>query len=209
MAKDLKISEMQKTSSPREDAIIPIVEQGMNKSTTVGDIRKPLKDSLNNKQDKLISGTNIKTINGQTVLGEGNITIQNTAGSTDYTSLNNKPRINNIELLGNKTLDELNIQQKGDFANKVTQQNISGTSITQELLPNKFYLFQEVTSLTLTLANPIEGLYNEYMLQFTSGDTPTTLNLPETIKWIGSNLIQSNKTYQISIVNNIAIMGGI
>lgn len=134
MAKDLKISEMQKTSSPREDAIIPIVEQGMNKSTTVGDIRKPLKDSLNNKQDKLISGTNIKTINGQTVLGEGNITIQNTAGSTDYTSLNNKPRINNIELLGNKTLDELNIQQKGDFATKQelnTKQNnlVSGNNI--------------------------------------------------------------------------------
>ena len=33
------------------------------------------------KQDKLISGTNIKTINGQSVLGGGDITVQ--AGDTD------------------------------------------------------------------------------------------------------------------------------
>lgn len=28
------------------------------------------------KQDTLVSGTNIKTVNGQTLLGEGNIEIQ-------------------------------------------------------------------------------------------------------------------------------------
>ena len=34
------------------------------------------KAELANKQDQLVSGTNIKTINGQTLLGEGNIEIQ-------------------------------------------------------------------------------------------------------------------------------------
>lgn len=33
----------------------------------------------------------------------------------DYNVLDNKPQINNIELTGNKTLDELNIQPKGDY----------------------------------------------------------------------------------------------
>ena len=33
-----------------------------------------------NKQDKLVSGTNIKTINHQTLLGAGNITIQGGGG---------------------------------------------------------------------------------------------------------------------------------
>lgn len=41
-------------------------------------------DSVPNKQDKLVSGQNIKTINGQDVLGEGDITIE--AGG-DTTSL--------------------------------------------------------------------------------------------------------------------------
>lgn len=34
------------------------------------------KDEVSNKQDTLVSGTNIKTINGQSLLGEGNIEIQ-------------------------------------------------------------------------------------------------------------------------------------
>lgn len=34
------------------------------------------KEELDNKQDKLVSGTNIKTINGQSLLGSGNITIR-------------------------------------------------------------------------------------------------------------------------------------
>ena len=45
-----------------------------------------LKTDLNGKQDKLVSGTNIKTINGDSILGTGNITISRatTAGTADY-----------------------------------------------------------------------------------------------------------------------------
>ena len=42
--------------------------------------------------------------------------IINTSGTSDYDELINKPQINNIELMGNKTLDELGIQPKGDYA---------------------------------------------------------------------------------------------
>lgn len=58
------------------------------------------------KQDKLISGTNIKTINNETLLGDGNIEIE---GSTDYVELVNKPSINGVELNGNKTTTDLGI----------------------------------------------------------------------------------------------------
>ena len=37
------------------------------------------------------------------------------AGTTDYTQLENKPQINSIELTGNKTLDDLGIQAKGNY----------------------------------------------------------------------------------------------
>jgi hypothetical protein len=33
---------------------------------------------------------------------------------TDYNNLDNKPKINDVELIGNKTLDELNIVKKED-----------------------------------------------------------------------------------------------
>lgn len=42
--------------------------------------------------------------------------IINTSGTSNYNELINKPQINNIELIGNKTLDDLGIQPKGDYA---------------------------------------------------------------------------------------------
>ena len=39
-------------------------------------------DLANGKQDKLVSGTNIKTINGQSLLGNGNITIEGGTGGS-------------------------------------------------------------------------------------------------------------------------------
>ena len=42
-------------------------------------------DGVNDKQDKLVSGTNIKTINGTSLLGSGNIDIQGGSGSS-YTA---------------------------------------------------------------------------------------------------------------------------
>ena len=41
-----------------------------------------LKSELNNKQDKLVSGTNIKTINGNSILGSGNIVIEGGGGGS-------------------------------------------------------------------------------------------------------------------------------
>lgn len=71
-----------------------------------------------NKQDTLISGTNIKTINNTSLLGEGNITIEGGGGggTSDYTDLTNKPSINNVTLNGNKSLNDLGIQPKGNYA---------------------------------------------------------------------------------------------
>ena len=42
-------------------------------------------NTADNKQDKLVSGVNIKTINGQDLLGEGDITVEGGGGSADLT----------------------------------------------------------------------------------------------------------------------------
>lgn len=71
----------------------------------------------NNKQDVLISGENIKTINNESILGSGNIEIGGGGGGTsDYTNLTNKPKINNVELNGNKTSSDLGLQPAGNYA---------------------------------------------------------------------------------------------
>lgn len=91
-------------------------------------------------------------------------------------------------------------------ADKIATENVA--EATKELQPNKYYIFGEVATLTITLAAGEENVLAEYMFEFTSGTTPTTLSLPEGIKWIGDSTIEASKTYQVSIVNNIAVMGG-
>jgi len=50
------------------------------------------KSELNNKQDTLVSGTNIKTINGKNILGEGNIVIEG-GGSVDLSDYATKAEL--------------------------------------------------------------------------------------------------------------------
>lgn len=69
-----------------------------------------VRKSFYNHQEKLVSGTNIKTINGQDILGSGNLDIS--GGTTDYNQLTNKPQINSVELSGNKSLEDLGIPTK-------------------------------------------------------------------------------------------------
>lgn len=82
------------------------------------------------------------------------------------------------------------------------------TLSTYTIKPNVFYVFPTANEIVVNLEEATDvSRYNEYMFQFTSNDY-TTLILPTTIKWIGDSEVEPNKIYQVSIVNNIAVMGG-
>ena len=90
-----------------------------------------LQNQINVKQDTLISGTNIKTINNESLLGSGNIDIQG-GGTSDYSNLTNKPSINNVTLSGNKSLSDLGIQPAGSYATTIDledKQNIEDNNL--------------------------------------------------------------------------------
>lgn len=126
---------------------------------------------INRKQDKLVSGTNIKTINGTSLLGSGDVII--------------------------------NAQSEIPVINH----GVSDTSFA--LTPNVFHKWGNVSSLSLTLATPSDPtILNEYIFQFTSGSTATSLTLPSTVKWTSELNIQPNKTYQVSIIDNLGVIGG-
>lgn len=75
---------------------------------------------LNSKQDTLVSGTNIKTINGETILGEGDITIQ--AGGTVDTEMSDTSENAVQNKVIKKYIDDL-------VGNILTQlQEINGTN---------------------------------------------------------------------------------
>lgn len=84
-----------------------------------------------------------------------------------------------------------------------------GTSdTTLSILPNVFHVWGEVASLTLTLAAGNSNVVNEYMFQFTSGSTPTSLSFSSNVSWITGSTIEANKTYQVSVLNGLVVMGG-
>lgn len=89
----------------------------------------------------------------------------------------------------------------------IEQPIIEQNETTVEIAPNVLNLWGEVTSLDITLADADATKVNEYMFQFTSGETATTLVLPAEIKWLSAPSIQANKVYQVSIINNLAVIG--
>lgn len=130
---------------------------------------------ISGKQDKLVSGTNIKTINGTSLLGSGNIVISGGGGSSS----------------GSGAYSEVN-------------HGTSDTTFT--LTPNTFHVWDEVSALTLTLGSETAGVANEFLFQFTSGATATSLTLPDDIKWANDSAptIAENKIYQVSILKGMA-----
>lgn len=69
---------------------------------------------------KKLEAGNIKAGDNITItVAGGNVYISSTGGgggTIDYTELENKPQINNVELTGNKSLNDLGIQPAGDYA---------------------------------------------------------------------------------------------
>ena len=70
----------------------------------------------------------IKVGSGLAISGDGTLSSTTSGGTTDYTALSNKPQINSVELSGNKSLDDLGIQAKGEYALKSELANKADTS---------------------------------------------------------------------------------
>ena len=135
------------------------------------------------------------------------ITITDKNGTTTTEIRNGKDGANGKDgTNGTNGKDGTNGQDGKNYSVEV----VESTTTTLEIQPNKFYKFGEVTELNLTLAEITDTTQlNEYMFEFVSGSTATTLTLPDTIKWLETPTIEANKTYQCSIVNDIGILVGV
>ena len=133
---------------------------------------------ISGKQDKLVSGTNIKTINGQSILGGGNIAIEG-GGSSGSGG--------------------------GDTAKEVV--HVSG-GVIEELEPNKVYFFEntnlefEIQS----IQEPYEDYAEFYVIIVAESsvggvaNTPT-ITLPDNINWANGNIpdLTEQGIYELSI----------
>lgn len=122
---------------------------------------------LNNK-GYLTSHQDIKTINGTSLIGSGNV------------------------IVGYKPLQ-------------------TSTSTTMTLSPNIYYRNTNtaLSRLTITLGSESDStILNEYLVEFTTRSSGTTITLPSSVKWANGETptFEASTTYQISIVNNLGIV---
>lgn len=90
----------------------------------------------------------------------------------------------------------------------VSRQEMQNTDTTVTLEPNKLYVFPEMSSLTVTLAEPDNSnVANEYHFFFTSGETATMLTLNDVLSDAYS--IEANMKYEVSILENVAYIKGV
>lgn len=91
-------------------------------------------DALGLKQDNLTAGENITIKNNV-------ISATSSSGVTDYEQLNNKPKINNMELTGDRTLEELGIINfSGNYEDLMDKPSIpTNSSFTLAGLGEKSY----------------------------------------------------------------------
>ena len=109
------------------------------------------KTELNAKQDTLVSGTNIKTINNQSILGEGNIEIQGGGMDEDTELLISSALVDLNDRKIDATEVKENYQKKGNYATNAkvdTKANISDVPTNED-----YEEAQKITSWSLNDLN--------------------------------------------------------
>ena len=149
----------------------------------------------NSKQEALVSGTNIKTINNQSILGSGNISIGGSGGTSDYDQLSNRPSINSVTLTGDKTSSDLGLASSSavDNLKPVTLfENATGSTSNIQLSDSAAnYNYLEV----YYLYEASDTNYGEYSAKISS---PNGKKIPLTIIVDSGNLYTLYCNYSIS-----------
>ncbi len=103
----------------------------------------------------------------------------------------------------NPFLDEAN-WQNDDFI-RISDH----TAVEMSISPNVLNRWGALDALTIhSFQGAQEGYVNEYMLEFTVSGDVFTLTLPEGIRWIEDPTWENGYTYQVSIINNLAVFAG-
>ena len=113
---------------------------------------------LTTKQDVLVSGTNIKTVNGISILGEGNITIEGGSGNVDLSNYYTKTETNELV---NPKLEQVTLTQAEYDALSTKEENvlyiISDASTTDS---SDYYTKAEIDEMIGGASNTITQINN-------------------------------------------------
>lgn len=135
-------------------------------------------------------------------------TTPNLMGSNGQDGITPNIQIGNVETLepgedatanitGSPESPTLNLGIPKGETGVLSQVDHGTADTTFELPSNQIHTWGEVASLTLTLGAETTGVANVYVFSFESGDAPTVLALPETVKT--DIVVEPNTHYECSI----------
>ena len=101
--------------------------------------------------------------------GKLNTTVIENGNTTSYNSLISKPKINGIELIGNKTTEELNINADTIKVNNKTLNQVLEQTITEEDLAEKGYM-TSYTEIDPTVPAHVKNITEADILRWDSND---------------------------------------
>lgn len=164
---------------------------GIQDTKDLSSIIASIEQQIAGKQDKLVSGTNIKTINGQSLLGSGNITIEGGNGSTNGISMKVEyitPTNSSIAFAGTE-------QRPSMKANTIYVQQ-SGSNHTETLDELDIQSFEETTE-----------AYAEYVIIFVFNSPlwGAMISLPSYVKWTNGTppTVEPEVVYELNISRSI------
>lgn len=118
---------------------------------------------MTTKQDKLVSGTNIKTINGESILGSGNLVIQ--SGASNWDDIQGKPQFARVatsgdynDLINKPTIPDVSgLATKEEIADMETKSNAAATYATKQEIAGKQDTLVSGTNIKTINGNSILG----------------------------------------------------
>ena len=158
---------------------------------------------ISGKQDTLVSGTNIKTINQTSLLGSGDITIEDGVGFESAESPTPADGTIIITLTNGDTMTlDLNHEHPQYYSKLVETSQPQGG-----FLPDVIYKLGTLTgSVTFALAAAVTGNANHYFIVFDTGSTAPTIVWPSGLTWVDGSAPapSANKHCEVSIMDGIA-----
>ena len=203
-----------------------IANDANNKADAVTSRVQNVETSLGNKQDTLVSGTNIKTINGDSILGSGNIVIQ--SGTSNWDDIQGKPQFARVatsgdynDLINKPTIQDVsNLATKEEIADMETKSNAAATYATKQEIAGKQDTLVSGTNIKTINGNSILGEGN---IEITSGSKVWTATANKNIRvdtslngaislsnWTGYNTAKPGDVVHITYSNynwNLVVTG--
>lgn len=141
------------------------------------------------------------------------VTLGHTFTTFTELSARNASNVSNIQSWGGRLTRALQVaQQNTATLNEINvrledmDEAYPVTAGAQELQPEKFYDFGEVSTLSVTLVEMDDGLAHEYCFEFVAAEDFDALSISPEPRWHTTPRITPGNTHQVSIVRGIGVM---